>query len=290
MYVSIRECHLPGVFGSIKAGLDAIGLNSVELEYFGDRSVFSIDSTTGEKTVLADDGAAIEALKKKCADLNVKISALLLHNNFGKPDLQGEIDYVISAVKTAAKLGVKAVRIDAVMADAVDWPVEKQITHFADCMHKVLDQVGGLGVQMGIENHGQIGNKPEFLEAVIAEVGSPLVGVTIDTANLYWFGHPLSKVHEIIKRLAPHVKHTHMKNINYPADKREIQREIGWEYGTYASSLREGDIDLKWLVGTLREAGYDGDLCIEDESMGPRSEQEERDVLIDDAKFLKGLL
>ena len=289
MYVSVRECHLPGLFGSIKAGLDAIGLDSVELEYFEDKTVFSIDSTTGAKDLLADD-AAIDAFAKKCAALNVRVSALLLHNDFGAPDLQGQIDYVISAAKTAAKLGVKSIRVDAIMAGAEDWPVEKQASHFAECMHKVLAEVGSLGIEMGIENHGTIGNNPDFLEMVIDKVGSPLMGMTVDTANFYWFGHPLSKVHKIIERLAPRIKHTHMKNINFPEDKRETQREIGWEYGTHASSLREGDIDIKWVVKTLADAGYKGDLCIENESLGRYDAEKQKAVLKDDAAYLKEIL
>ncbi|MGB9620272.1 MAG: sugar phosphate isomerase/epimerase family protein, partial [Armatimonadota bacterium] len=143
---------------------------------------------------------------------------------------------------------------------------------------------------MGIENHGTLGNRPEFLDSILAKVNSPRVGVTVDTANFYWFGHPLSKVREIIKHFAPHIKHTHMKNINFPADKREIQREVGWEYDRYASSLREGDIDMKWVVKTLADAGYQGDLCIENEALGRYDAEKQKAILRDDADYLKEIL
>ena len=32
--------------------------------------------------------------------------------------------------------------------------------------------------------------------------------------------------------------------------------------------IAEGDLDMNRIVGTLRRAGYDRDLCIEDESLG----------------------
>ena len=75
--------------------------------------------------------------------------------------------------------------------------------------------------------------------------------------------------------------------MGYPEDKREIEREIGWEYGTYAAPLRDGDIDLPWVARTLEESGYTGTLCIEDESLGRFDAEKQKSVLIDDAAFLK---
>ncbi len=161
---------------------------------------------------------------------------------------------------------------------------------FAECMARVLDATGNLDVQMGIENHGIQGNQPEFLTHVIEKVGSPQLGMTIDTANFYWYGHPLSRVYDIIKQLAPKAKHTHIKNINYPADVREVQREIGWKYNDFVCPLREGDIDLKAVVSILKDAGYEGDLCIEDESLMRWDNEKRKAVLIDDAAYLKEIL
>ncbi len=288
MYVSIRECMLPGVFGSIKAGLDAIGLDSVELEYFRDRSVFSLDSTSSEKESLADD-AAIDAFAAKCSRLDCSVCALLLHNNFGADDLEAELDWVISCVRAADRIGAKAVRIDAVIKGD-ERPLETRAQYFADCMTRILDATSGLDVEMGVENHGLLGNQPEFLDSLLDKADSPRLGVNLDTANFYWYGYPLATVNEIIEHFAPRTKHTHMKNINFPPDKREVQREVGWEYGKYASSLREGDIDMARVVQLLRDGGYSGSLCIEDESLGRRTEQESREVLADDAQLLRELL
>lgn len=287
MYISVRDCHLPGLFGSIKAGLDAMGLETVELVYNKDKTVHSLDST-GVDSLSTD--AAVEAFAYKCRGLKIKPSAFLLSNNFGAEDIESEIDYVISAVRTAGKLGIKAVRIDAIMHDTRDWDLDKRTQYFAECMARVLDATSSLDVHMGIENHGVLGNDPDFLDKVLNKVNSPRVGVTIDTANFYWFGHPLSKVHQIIKHFAPRVKHTHIKNINFPPEKREIQRELGWEYGTYASSLREGDIDMKWVARTLAEAGYQGDLCIENESLGRYDLEKQKAILRDDADYLREIL
>jgi len=286
MYISVRECHLPPLFGSIKSGLSAMGLDAVELEYFTDRTVYALDAEGGAKVSIADQ-SALEAYARKREELGIKVSALLLNNDFGAENLDDEIDWVISAVRATAKLGGNAMRIDAKM---IEGTLEERTDHFAECMNRIIDATGDLDVAMGIENHGQLGNDPEFLDLVTDKVRSPRLGVTIDTANFYWSGYPVSRVREIIAHLAPKVKHTHVKNINYPADKRDIQREVGWEYETYASPLREGDIDMRWLVKTLKAAGYKGDLCIEDESLGRFDTEKQRAVLIDDANYLKEIL
>ena len=286
MYISVRDGHLPGVFGTIKAGLDAMGIDAVELNYNRDKTVASLDSATGARESLADK-AATEQFAYRCAGLKIKPSALLLSNNFGADDLQGELDWVVSAVKAAGQLGIKAIRIDAYLSTQDQWPLEKRAKHFADCMSRILDATAKLDVAMGIENHGHKGNEQEFLDAVLDAVHSPRVGLTLDTGNFYWYGYPLAKVHEIIKHFAPRVKHTHIKNIHYPADKREIQREIGWGYGEYCSPLREGDIDFHLVFKALKDAGYKGDLCIENESLGRYDKDKRKAILIDDAAYVK---
>ena len=289
MYISVREYGLSNVFGSIKAALDAMRIDSVELEYFRDCAVMSPDSTDGARDSLADAGA-IDAFAKKCAGLNLRVSALLMHNNFAAEDLDAEIEWAVSCIEAAAQLGLKSVRIDAAMHAQTEWSLDRCIQRFAESMARVLDATTNLAVDMGIENHGHQGNRPEFLDEVFAKVDSLRLGLTLDTANFYWYGHPLSKVHEIIERFAQKVKHTHIKNINFPKDIRETRREIGWEYNTYASSLREGDIDLEWTVKVLRDAGYSNRLCIEDESLGRRGIEERKAVLIDDADYMREVL
>ena len=289
MYVSVRDAHLPGVFGSIHAGLDAMGIDAVELNYGMDRTVPSLDAHPGGRESLADS-AAIEQYAYKANGNRVKPCALLLGNNFGAEDLRSELDYVISAVKAAGQLGIRAVRIDAYLSTQDSWTLEKRSAHFADCMKRILDATHKLDVSMGIENHGHKGNEQEFLDAVLDAVDSPRVGLTIDTGNFYWYGYPLKRVHEIIKHFAGHVKHTHIKSINYPADKREIQREVGWGYGEYCSSLREGNLDLRLIIKSFKDAGYKGDLCIENESLGRYDVEKQKAILIDDAAYVKEIL
>lgn len=266
-----------------------MGIDAVELEYFRDHTVYSVDSAQGEKASLAD-GAAIDAFAAKCAALNVRVSALLLHNNFAANDLDAELRWVISAVRAAAAIGTNAMRIDAYMTTEQEWPLKKRVSRFAECMNRVLDATTDLPVEMGIENHGLQGNEPDFIDTVLNSVNHPRLGIAVDTANFYWYGYPLSRVHKIIEYYAPRVKHTHVKNINFPEDQREIQRQIGWGYDTYVSPLRQGDLDMRRLISALRRAGYTGDLCIENEALNHFDPPGRRAALIDDAVYLQELL
>jgi len=134
---------------------------------------------------------------------------------------------------------------------------------------------------MGIENHGFQGNNLAFQLNVYKAVGSDRLGSTMDTGNFYWRGYPLSEVYGILRILGPYTKHTHLKNINYPEETRETMREAGWEYDTYVSPLDEGDIDHAKVLRILADAGYDGDVCIEDESLGHYKSAEERIAVLE---------
>jgi sugar phosphate isomerase/epimerase len=120
-------------------------------------------------------------------------------------------------------------------------------------------------------------------------VGSNRLGLTLDTGNFYWFGHPLSKVYELYEAFAPRVFHTHCKSIKFPPSERQKQRPVGWEYGKYACPIYEGDIDFRRVLKTLIAAGYTGDLCVEDESLGRFPAAERGKILAKEVRYLKDL-
>ena len=128
------------------------------------------------------------------------------------------------------------------------------------------------------------------MRGVLRRVASPRLGLTLDVGNWYWFGHPLSRVYEIYREFGPLVKATHVKNIAYPAEMRETQRAIGYEYGKYVSPLDEGDLDMARVAAILRECGYDGPLTIEDESLGKFPEAERAGVLKRDVEHMRTVI
>ena len=98
-------------------------------------------------------------------------------------------------------------------------------------------------------------------------------------------------MYAILERFAPRAKHTHVKNIAYPAEIVETKRAIGYEYGRYAAPLDEGNIDIARVVRILRQADYPGVLCVENEALsrygGP---EQQTQILRRDVQTLRAAL
>jgi sugar phosphate isomerase/epimerase len=178
------------------------------------------------------------------------------------------------------------VRIDVVPHKL---PSDEFLRFAINACKRLCELAEGTPVRFGIENHSQTANDPVFLEKLFDGVGSPKLGLTLDTANFYWWGHPLKDLYGLYEKFASRVVHTHCKNIRYPDDKKNVRRPMGWEYDKYNCPLYEGDIDFKKVVAILRRAGYRGDLCVEDESLGRFPDAERASIIRKEISTLKEL-
>jgi sugar phosphate isomerase/epimerase len=227
----------------------------------------------------------IEQLAADASAANCRISALCTFNRFAeRPDL--EVQWCSKAARAAKALGIRVIRIDVVpqkLARAEFLPLAVKT------LKRLIEATDDTGVAFAIENHGDTTNDPEFLKPLFDRVGSKRLGLTLDTGNFYWFGHPLSKVYELFQAFAPRVFHTHCKSIKFPQPEREKQRPMGWEYGKYNCPIYEGDIDFRRVLLPLIRAGYTGDLCVEDESLGRFPADERGNILAKEVRYLKDL-
>ena len=265
------------------AALQAIGAEGVEVEIAADLTLPGLFHPTIKYTLATAAGRERLAADAKAA--GQRITAFCMMNRFEeRPEL--EIKCCGEAARAAQALGVPAIRIDVV-------PVKLARPEFlklaVETLKKIIADTEPTGVAFAIENHGTTTNDPAFLSALFEKVGSKRLGLTLDTGNFYWFGHPLSKVYELYEAFAPRVFHTHCKSIHYPATEREKQRPMGWKYAEYTCPLGEGDIDFARVAAILHKAGYQNDLCIEDESIYFRkpSADEATKQLADEVQLLK---
>ena len=288
MYVSIRDDTAMGVdYPSLGDALKDLGLNAVEIGVWHDYKVRGLGP---DENLNIGTANGLAKFKKQFSDAGIQISAFLLSNDFNAEDVDAEIAWVVQVCKAADELGVPAIRIDAYMRNQDELPFDTRMEIFSSCIKRIIEATPGSTVKLGIENHGSQGNDPEFLQACIDSVSSPRLGLTVDTANLYWRGYPVSTVDAIIKRFAPNTVHTHMKNICFPEGTKDVEREMGWGYMEYCCPLQDGDIDIKGYVEALREAGYKDDLCIEDESLGRFTKEVGKQNLRRQVEFLISLL
>lgn len=286
MFVTVPASFLRYVPVEPLASLRALGLHRVDIGldrqlrmpalFDHDGRPFDLSSATG-----------IGALKNRLAERRVRACALSMGTDFGREDQEAEVQWLVSACQLADRLGVPVIRIDP-----ASWSAKLED-------EEVLRRIGGAAgraleeserVALAAENHGPVANKPDFLDRMLEATPSERFGLTLDCGNLYWFGNPLDRVYELVERYAPHARHTHIKNIAYPAERRQQQREIGWRYGELSCPLPDGDIDLKRVIATLREAGYAGALTVEDESLSRLPKQDAERELRRDVDYLKTVL
>ena len=229
----------------------------------------------------------IKTLQEDLAANDCRIGAFLMSNRFDQR-LDQELVAIRGLVKAATQLGVKAIRIDVVPRKLAG--KQEEFLRFAiSACKQVCALAEGTPVRFGVENHSTTTNDPKFLAALFDGVGSEKLGLNLDCANFYWWGHPLEEVYKLYEQFASRAVHTHCKNIHYPADKRNVRRPMGWEYAKYNCPVYEGDIDFKRVVSILRKANYQGDLCVEDESLGKFTPEQRPKVISKEIAFLKGL-
>ncbi len=162
---------------------------------------------------------------------------------------------------------------------------------FVRSVARVLKQTADTGTDLGVENHGPVANDPRWLDDVLTAVDDPRLGLTLDTGNFYWYGFPLSQMYGLIEHFAPRIKHTHLKNVNYPKELADVRREIGRGYKEACCPLDEGNLDLRRVVHILRTAGgYARDLCVEDESLFKYNADDKVNVLRRDVAAVRAAM
>ncbi len=281
--VACRDYHLAHVSPNIWDAMKQIGATGVEVQV---RMDMTCPYLYGGKEFSLNSPASLDTLRKDLDKNNFHISALMMANRFDERPEQ-EVEWVTKVVNVCKALDIKAVRLDVVPRKIKR---ENFLPFAISIGKKLIGIVENTDVGLGIENHGNTTNDPEFLEPLFEGVGSKKLGLTLDTANFYWYGHPLNKLYDIFKKYADRVYHTHCKSINYPEDKENIQRQMGWEYGRYNCPVYKGDIDFAKVVSILKSANYQGDLCIENESLAKFPPPQRPDVLKKEVAYLKGLI
>ena len=291
MYLSVRDDVVRHAgWPTLMAGLRELDIPTVELSVNRECGVSALEPVDGRTGFCLSDESDLIQLRSHFRERGIGISAFLVSNDFNAPDRDAEIRWVVKVVRAAGALGVPAVRVDAIMTGEHDLPPQRRRQVIVDSVLQVLEATDGVPVDLGMENHGVQGNDPAFVQGLLDAVGSGRFGLTLDSGNFYWAGHPLDEVYAILERLSPHAKHTHLKNIAYPPDMRNRRREVGWEYGEYVSPLPDGDIDHARVISFLRAAGYDRDLTLEDESLGKFAVPQRKQVLKRDAEHIRALI
>ncbi len=296
MYISIRDVILQqlsesmGEKDDLLAGLKFLDLKNLEMEFFEDGSIYLLSPIKESNKVNFSVSSERDLLLEQLDKNNINISVLLMHNDFSDIYVNRQIDWILRCMEASRLLKVKVIRLDPAMHEK-GLSIGEATENATKILEKVLFELSSKEkISFGLENHAEYSNNPEFLRIIFSALKDSRIGVTLDSANFYWYGFPLDRVYQLFTELAPYTKHTHRKNIKYPVELRHKQREIGYEYLKYVSPIYEGDIDHGKLVESLKKVSYAEGLCIEDESLGSFPMKEWPRIFKKDVEFLEEIL
>ena len=160
-------------------------------------------------------------------------------------------------IAVAPQLGIGLVRLVAAsprFRGAA--PVSQQIAATLPPLRDACGLAQELGVMLAIENHADL--TAEQLVELIDLVGSPVLGVCLDTANAVRVGDdPV----EVARLFSPLIRQVHLKDV-----------EGEWTdpvTGPRSVCYGEGVVDLIGVLDILGRGGFGGLVCVELGHLGP---------------------
>jgi 3-oxoisoapionate decarboxylase len=185
---------------------------------------------------------------------------------------------LITHITIAKAVGAKVMRIccGGRRTRPTSWPEHK--ARLLPLLREIVGPASEAGVVLAIENH--IDLLADELVELIEEIGSPSLGVCLDTVNnLRLLEDPM----KVAARLAPYSRATHLKDcVAWRGSPRDF---AFWP----SVPLGQGIIDIPTVLGLLAKAGYQGLLAIEIDYLHPKWGEEEM-AIAESVRYLKGAL
>jgi sugar phosphate isomerase/epimerase len=151
-------------------------------------------------------------------------------------------DHLSRYLDIAEKLKAKIVRTITLR---IDDRAEAQI-------REVLPSFEAANVAIALENHDEHSSRE--LSAFLDRIGSPLVGVCLDTVNSF---AALEPPEAVVRQLAPHTLNLHVKDF----DVVRFGHELG--FSIVGRPAGQGRLDIAWIAGHLKESGRDPNAILE---------------------------
>jgi sugar phosphate isomerase/epimerase len=141
----------------------------------------------------------------------------------------------------------------AAIAGAKHIAVHFKVDSFPEAIARTQKLSDEFGVRVGIHCHGgyQFGGQPDVLDHLI-KLGSPQIGLCLDTAWCLQIGPHLGRPVEWAKRYAGHIYGLHYKDFVFDKNAQWIDTVVG-----------QGNLDLPAFIQALDSHGFDGVAVIE---------------------------
>jgi sugar phosphate isomerase/epimerase len=158
---------------------------------------------------------------------------------------------------------------------------EQDFVSMAEHLRKAGRMAADVGAKIAIEVHqGSIADNSTATLHLLDLVGLDSVGANPDLGNIYWhYEYPDETAEAAIVALAPRAVYWHCKNlrrIHIPDLRRSFFERV---------PLPDGDIDYRFAVAAMQDAGYNGYFAVEGAQKGDQLSQDRRG-----AEYALGLL
>ena len=144
----------------------------------------------------------------------------------------------------------------------------------ANAVSDVAVTAADLGIQISIEIHqNSIADNSQATLRLLELIDAPNVGINPDLGNIYWtYDIPEETCEAAITAVAPHVNYWHCKSL-YRLHIPDLETAIYVQV-----PLPDGEIDYRFAIAAVLDAGYDGYLAIEGIRDGDQFYQDGRSV------------
>jgi sugar phosphate isomerase/epimerase len=288
MKVGIRDGYLKSMeYEDVWSAAKAIGVDRLEIEVTPELKCPNLYESDGSLHQI-DSSASIDRLRRAFRKHELSINAFTTVIPIKGDKTPEQVQQWVTAVaRVAQQLKVPVIMMPLIARGIEDDEFIKRAREYIGPLQAVAAQTR---VQLTIENLGHYLNRQEVLDPILKSFDTNRVGLTLDICNMYWFGHPLPRIYRLAEHFAPYVRYVHVKNVKYPEDQKQNQRSEGWEYSKYAEPVKTGDLDFRRIIGFYYQAGYRGDVTLEDDSLGKFKMPELREVHQQDVQHLRQII
>jgi sugar phosphate isomerase/epimerase len=186
-------------------------------------------------------------------------------------------DDMIAQIPNAAAIGAPVMRIVASSLMFRFEPHGPQLDILSEWLKEAVVVAEANGVKLAVENH--IDYTSDECVELLDRVDSPWLGLNFDTGN---FMRLLDDPVDGARKLAPRVLATHIKDLK-PVKGLNVRE---W-YFFSSTPVGEGLVDNQALAQILHDAGYQGFLAVETDSLHPDYENREHWAVEQSVRELK---
>lgn len=222
------------------------------------------------------DKAYLEKVRRALARHKLEMPMLCCSSDFTQPsaeDRRQEVEREKRMVDVTARLGGKFCRVlsgqrrpEVSREQGVRWVVE--------CIRGVLEFCSPRAVVLAIENHykddywlhPEFAQKQDVFLEIVNQIDSPWFGVQFDPSNALVAGEdPLELLEKVKHRVVTmHASDRHLKPGHTLEEMKAVEDSVGYAAMLAHGVVGKGMNDYPRIFSTLRKAGFDGWVSIED--------------------------